>query len=135
MFNFIFNLFSYFVSASCVLLPVSCVLRTTQGIPAQNLRRDRRCRPITRFLHTTQRNPAKNLRRDRRWRCEQRRQAARDQATRNNFHGAKVWGIFHADSHIFPDYSHIHPKRDAYQLIINKSLVFLQRQQTMYDRK
>ena len=27
MFNFIFNLFSYFVSASCVLLPVSCARR------------------------------------------------------------------------------------------------------------
>ena len=36
-----------------------------------------------------------------------------------NFHDAKVWGIFQADSHICPN-MHI------YQLIFNKTLVFLQ---------
>lgn len=46
-----------------------------------------------------------------------------------NFHGAKVWGIFQADSHIFPKYSHIFPNIYIYQLIFNKTVVFLQRNQ------
>ena len=63
-----FNLFSYFVSASCVLLPASCFL-----CPAHDARNSRqklasrqKAPSNNHFLHTTQRNPAKNLRRDRR---------------------------------------------------------------------
>ena len=107
--------------------PINHLHLATQGNPAKNLRREQGCRPIIRLRLTTQGNPAKNLRRVQgRQTRQQTRATDKASASIANFHSAKVWGIFQADSHIFPKYSHIFPNMYIYQLIFNKTVVFLQ---------